>query len=248
LSIWRLISCEIASLTSKNARGSDRLTRGDDYSPRREAFILLDPCHALGQAFAADLCRRGLRPVAVSEDPGKGCEFATRMAFEGCCIPHRTVHAEFPDAEIHLARDLARVFGGARGMISFFPMPARATRWLDLPVSAANERIRTALNRRLRLLRALAPLLERRGFLQNVVMGVVDDAGRPVGRVGSATAQLWDDLLAGEWERRGVLVRRTYTRMVASDARGTADVVSDLDRVRSDFERCLAQTSMPGVA
>ncbi|MEM9302841.1 MAG: hypothetical protein AAGE01_12050 [Pseudomonadota bacterium] len=217
-------------------------------SLKREAFLLLDPFHALGRSFCAFVARRGELPIAVSEDPDAGSEFSVRMALEGTCVPHRTIHTSFPDAELRLAQDLGQVFGGIRGMVSFFPLPVRRENWLELPLTAANELVRESVNRRLRLLRALAPLLERRGFLQNVIMGVIDEDGSPVSRVDEATAHLWDDLLAGEWERRGVLVRRTYTRMVASDGGSFETLFEDLDRVQADFERCLQQTRLPGAA
>ena len=118
----------------------------------------------------------------------------------------------------------------------------RSERWLELPLTAANEMIRESLNRRLRLLRALTPLLAGRGFLQNVVMGVVTPSGDPAMRANGAAAHLWDDLLAGEWERRGVLVRRTYTRLVAQAPGGRSAAALELHRVQRDFDRCMAQT------
>lgn len=208
----------------------------------REVILLLDPFHPLGRAVCRHLAESGLRPIAVSSQPAAGAEFSVRMALEGVCVPHRTLPREDLRCEAQLAEDVVRVHGGLRGVLSFFSPGERRRRWLDLPLAAANELVRESLDARFRLLRALAPLLARRGFLQNVVMGVVSEEGDPTAGPGEAAAHLWDELLAGEWERYGVPVRRTYTRLVSAPHLLREVVDRDLARVAQDFHRCMAQT------
>lgn len=208
---------------------------------RPKVTLLVEPFHSLGQTVCRQLAREGLRPVVVSNDPGRGEAFSIRMAIEGYSVPHRTLHDEFRECEQHLARDLDKVFGGLRGVISFF-RPIRAShQWLTLPIIVADALLRRAVNQRLQLLQAVAPLLAERGFLLDVVMGVANAAGEPVVAVEGLTARLWDGLLGGELERRGILVRRTYTRFSVHP--GEIDFRRDAQRVIDEFHRCLLHTA-----
>ena len=83
-------------------------------------ILLIDPYHDLGVAVGAALCRAGLRVVAVSASPADGEAYSTRLALEGGCVPHRALHREDVVGEARLAADLERVYGGLRGVLSFF--------------------------------------------------------------------------------------------------------------------------------
>ena len=214
--------------------------------PRYQVVVVLDPFHPLGLAVCRRLALDGLRPVAVSADPVAAESFCSRLAIEGFTVPHRTIDNSFPNCESWLAEDLREVYGGLRGMLSFFEARSRHGRWLDVPLTVADEVLRRSMSRRLRMLRALAPLLAHRGFLHNVVMGKVRRDGTPLAQVEGATAYLWDDLLAEEWEQRGVMVRRTYTRLQLRDP--VDDLDHNVNRVLDDFHRCLRQTQPADMA
>lgn len=207
---------------------------------RSEVVLLVEPFHSLGQAVCRQLARERLRPIIVSSDPARGEAFCVRMAIEGFSIPHRTLHMDFPACETRLGEDLTKVYGGLRGIVSFFQPIRGRSHWLDLPIIVADALLRRAVNQRLRLLQAMAPMLGEGGFLLDVVMGVANTAGEPVVAVEGMSAQLWDGLLAGELERRGILVRRSYTRFTVKP--GETGFRRDAERVLDEFHRCLKHT------
>lgn len=226
----------------KNARIGDRLTHFmlPEVRPRQDVVLLLEPFHPLGTSICRRLALDGLRPIAVSGDPTAGEAFCSRLALEGFTVPHRAIDLQLDGCELRLARDVQLVYGGLRGMISFFRPRSGQGHWLDVPLVAADDLLRRSTSGRLRMLRALAPLLANRGFLQDVIMGRMDGAGARLAQVDGAAAHLWDDLLADEWERRGIRVRRTYTRLQMRG--GQAELADDVERVLADFQRCLSSS------
>lgn len=199
------------------------------------SVALLDPYCELGHLVCRLLAIEGYRPVVISADPVRGEVFSTRMALEGFSIPHRLVCPDIVNSEQRAADDLQAVFGGLRGMLSFFTVGSSVRSWFSLPLRAAEQIMQRETSRRIRLLRAVAPLLRGRGFMQNILMTSAADTFRD--RLSGAAAGFWDEVLADEWDREGVVVRRTVASVCAK-----TPVSVEARRIFDDFSRLMILT------